>query len=312
MPWKATGKSVIGTLHQKHNLPCQDYNDYRILHENEIIVGSVADGAGSAKYSEHGAKVTVETVIAQITQELEKHPNVPNFFLDLLESGENQIDLFYRTLMQEIQEKLAEKAQQLNCSLKDLACTLIAFIASGEGMVALQIGDGFLVTRTDGETEYRLVFQPYKGEFANETTFVTSTLAQETIQIKILKQKTVFICAATDGLERVAIRFMGWQPFAPFFQPLESFMDNYIPEVGTSDVSSIDSQNQTNTENPTKIEQDIPYYEKPELKDISNQDNQEQDEKLSYLENFLNSNRLNNHTNDDKTLLLCFYQPLEL
>ena len=194
-----------------------------------------------------------------------------------------------------------------------------------------------------------MVFQPDKGEFANETTFVTSKLAQETMQLKVLKQKTVFICAATDGLERVAIHFKGWEPFAPFFQPLESFMVNYVPEVVTefretnqvnSDdnpgavESQIDSQNQTDSENTTTTEQQIQAQEQNipdqkeqensealELKNISNQNNQEsaeiqnledtqsQHEKLSYLEKFLSSNRLNAHTNDDKTLLLCLYRP---
>ncbi|MGB6297717.1 MAG: protein phosphatase 2C domain-containing protein [Rivularia sp. (in: cyanobacteria)] len=347
MPWKATGKSVIGTLHQKYNLPCQDYNNYRIFNENEIIVGAVADGAGSAQYAEHGAKIAVETVISEITQIVEKLPSGAKLLLDLLESDQNKIDLFCCTLVQEVQEILAKKAQQLNCSLEELACTLIAFIASPQWIVALQIGDGFLVTRADGETDYRLVFEPDKGEFANQTTFVTSNLAQQTIQIKVLNQKTVFICAATDGLERVAIRFKGWQPFKGFFQPLESFMDDYIPEIATevrektqgiSDVntrrveSQIDLTNENNTKNSTSIEQQIQplkqyipddkeeNFGELELKDITNQDNQkpleikklentqQQHEKPSYLEKFLSSNRLNDRTNDDKTLLLCLHQ----
>ena len=97
MPWKATGKSVIGTLHQKHNLPCQDYNDYNLLHQSEIIVGAVADGSGSAKYAEDGAKITVETFITQITQRLQEVSSNVNLFFDLLESDQNQIDLFCST-----------------------------------------------------------------------------------------------------------------------------------------------------------------------------------------------------------------------
>ena len=126
-------------------------------------------------------------------------------------------------------------------------------------------------------------------------------------------------------------------------------MVNYVPEVVTefretnqvnSDdnpgavESQIDSQNQTDSENTTTTEQQIQAQEQNipdqkeqensealELKNISNQNNQEsaeiqnledtqsQHEKLSYLEKFLSSNRLNAHTNDDKTLLLCLYRP---
>lgn len=65
MAWKAIARSATGTSHQKQQLPCQDYGDYQIL--NEVIIGSVADGAGSAKHAEVGAKLAVKTVLEYLT-----------------------------------------------------------------------------------------------------------------------------------------------------------------------------------------------------------------------------------------------------
>ena len=101
-----------------------------------------------------------------------------------------------------------------------------------------------------------------KGEFANETTFVTSRNALDDMQVSVISHPLEFICAATDGLERVALRVSDWMPFAPFFNPLSEYL--------------------AQTPNP--------------------------DEDKAYLASFLDSERLNQKTQDDKTLLLCLYQ----
>lgn len=49
MAWKAVARSTVGTSHLKQQMPCQDYGDYKVL--NKVIIGAVADGAGSAKYA---------------------------------------------------------------------------------------------------------------------------------------------------------------------------------------------------------------------------------------------------------------------
>ena len=67
MNWKAIARSAIGTSHIKQQMPCQDYGDYKII--DDAIIGVVADGAGSAKYSDVGAKLAVDTVLKAITSQ---------------------------------------------------------------------------------------------------------------------------------------------------------------------------------------------------------------------------------------------------
>ena len=112
------------------------------------------------------------------------------------------------------------------------------------------------------QEEPQLLFPPDKGEYINETTFVTSTDALNGMRVSVRSGKQEFICAATDGLERVAIRMSDCTPFAPFFQPLEDYLRQVIH---------------------------------PERED-------------KYLMSFLDSDRLNARTDDDKTLLLCLYE----
>ncbi|MDZ8262563.1 PP2C family serine/threonine-protein phosphatase [Nostoc sp. ChiQUE01b] len=254
MDWKAVTRSEIGTSHQKQGIGCQDYGDYRIF--KDVIVGAVADGAGSAKNSDIGSKLAVETVL-KCFFDINEFPQKQAFSQPL--SKEEAQKVFAEIVNQVITE-LHNQADKEDYSVNDLACTLLFFIATPDWFAAMQIGDGFIVVRSQ-ESEYKLLFQPDKGEFANETTFITSTNALEEMQVEVIFQKQEFICASTDGLEKVAIRLSDWKPFPPFFKPLEEYLHEAV--------------------------------------------NPEDEDK--YLTEFLNSERLNSRTDDDKTLLLCLF-----
>lgn len=167
----------------------------------------------------------------------------------------------FEKIVNQVITELREEADKEDYFIHDLACTLLVFVATPDWVAAMQIGDGFIVMRSQ-ESEYQLLFQPDKGEFANETTFITSTNALKEMQVKVIPEKQEFICASTDGLEKVAIRLSDWKPFSPFFKPLEEYL--HEPVNG--------------------------------------------EEKDKYLTEFLNSERLNSRTDDDKTLLLCLFE----
>ena len=286
MNWKAIARSAIGTSHVKQQMPCQDYGDYKIV--NDAIIGVVADGAGSAKYSDIGAKLAVETVLKTITEqdiatiaELYSSHSVretertnsawrPWNLLGKAEKNSNAATIersptelkasqFFSQIVKQVASALSSRAESDNYSLDDLACTLLVVIATPEVIAAMQIGDGFITVRYPKQ-DPQLLFSPDKGEYINETTFVTSTNALEDMKVVVQPGQPEFICASTDGLERLAIRMSDWTPFAPFFQPLEQ----YLRET----------------------------------------DNLESN---TYLDDFLNSPRLNARTDDDKTLFLCLY-----
>ncbi|BAZ12562.1 hypothetical protein NIES4071_43930 [Calothrix sp. NIES-4071] len=262
MTWKAIARAVIGVSHQKQGMPCQDYGKYEI--SDDVIVGAVADGAGSAKYSDIGANLVVESVVnhlLEIAKRIQKRKRCTLCSSQAL-SQQRAKKLFTKTLLK-ARAALQEQADSKDYSIDELACTLLVFVATPEWVAAMQIGDGFIVTRAT-DSEYKLIFPPDKGEFANETTFVTSTNAKDEMQVEVLLGKPEFICASTDGLEKLAIRISDWAPFPPFFQPLEEYLRE------TSD---------------------------PEKED-------------EYLSNFLNSERLNARTDDDKTLLLCLFDKM--
>ena len=256
MNWKATYYCAKGTWHGKHNIPCQDYAYYHRY--DKVILGAVADGAGSAKYADIGAKLAVDNILEYLKQSQQKFSKKSEFNNSSFNEKEAK-QLFCDGIQKEVIPALKKKAQEKQCSINEFACTLIAFIATPNCITAMQIGDGFLVLSLNNKKDYQLLLKPDKGEFVNETKFVTSKNVLSTLNFKFLSGTPKFICASTDGLEKVAILLSNLTPHAPFFEPLEIYLKQ--------------------TKNP--------------------------ESNTKYLEQFLNSERLNSRTNDDKTLLLC-------
>jgi hypothetical protein len=220
--WKAVARSSIGTSHHEKQTSCQDYGKYCIL--NDVIVGAVADGAGSAKYSEIGASLAVNRVLAYFSG-IERWLQKQNYLCQSHPqplSEEKARGFFARSVTKVISE-LQKQATSSGHSVDDLACTLSVFIATPQWLAAMQIGDGFIAVRPQN-LEHQLLFLPDKGEFINETTFVTSGNALDEMQVRVLPGHQEFICASTDGLEKVAIRISDWTPFSPFFKPLEEYL----------------------------------------------------------------------------------------
>ena len=218
MNWKTACHSSVGVANQKKRIPCQDYANYLLLNQ-EVIIGAVTDGAGSAKYAEIGAKLAVEETLKYLAN------NHQQFSRQSSPAMDNIAQQIFSNVVKTVNNVFITKAKQEKCSINDFACTIIVFIATPKWIAAMQIGDGFLVVRLENEKNYELVFQPDKGEYINETTFITSKNALDKMQIKVLSGNKKFICASTDGLEKVSINLSNWHPHSPFFKPLETYLE---------------------------------------------------------------------------------------
>jgi serine/threonine protein phosphatase PrpC len=263
MGWRSLSRSVVGTRHQHRQLPCQDAGGTRIL--GDIMLGAIADGASSASQSEIGAKLAVKIALdylenlEQWLQPNDEHPGWPTVERSPTEA---QIKRLFERTTHKVRAALKQQAEENGYGFEDLASTVLAFVATPHWFAAMQIGDGFIVGSM-GDGTYQLMFQPDKGEFVNQTTFVTASTALEDLQFRVIPGSPRFICAATDAFERLALKTQDWSTHPPFFKPLEEYL----------------------LETPSPEEDD------------------------TYITGFLDSEHLNSHTDDDKTLLLCLYEP---
>lgn len=222
--WKVVCQSVRGRSHRERNLPCQDYGAYRLLGP-QLLIGAVADGAGSAPLADIGSRLAVETALAVLEREM--GPMAATGQLPIPAPAEKLARVFkpiFHTVLGQVEQRLEEEAKRVQHPVEALSSTLIVLVASPAWTAALQIGDGFILFRSQGEA-YQLLFQPDKGEYANETTFVTAKDVLAQAQIKAIDEAPEFLCVATDGIENVSINLANWEPFPPFFQPLDRYLE---------------------------------------------------------------------------------------
>jgi hypothetical protein len=213
MPWKIVAASVQGTSHTKTGTPCQDSHCF--AQKDNILVGAVADGAGSASSAEIGSSVAAETFVSKIT----------DLISSLGEISEHVAQSVVKQGVLEARAALERKAQEQSPgkSLRDFATTLIAFIATGEFVAAAQIGDGALVCLSLDNELFAITVPPL-SEYINETTFLVSENWIDSLQATIICQKIKAIVAFSDGLQLLALKLPESIPYEPFFRPLFNFV----------------------------------------------------------------------------------------
>ncbi|MBF0477696.1 MAG: protein phosphatase 2C domain-containing protein, partial [Deltaproteobacteria bacterium] len=173
--WNTVAAYLEGTRHRKTGTECQDYGEVLTV-SDEMILGALADGAGSVKYSSHGAELAVKTTLKMLAQ----------VDWNLITSEEETRAVFLKVL-DAVGGAFGSRAGRAGWMIKDMACTLLAFVATPDWLAAMQVGDGAMVVRTAGG-EYELLFTPDKGEYINTTTFVTSANAGQVLQTKMIRR----------------------------------------------------------------------------------------------------------------------------
>ncbi len=149
---------VRGRGHEQDGTRGQDRTAY--LSRRGVQVLCLADGAGSATYSEYGAQAVVEEGCALLAEH----------FADLVASGDAEQSR--REILERLRARLGQVAARLDCSVADLASTFLAVAVSADRFIVIHIGDGVIGYIKHGDL--RVISTPDNDEFANQTTFVTS------------------------------------------------------------------------------------------------------------------------------------------
>ncbi|MDR3108269.1 MAG: protein phosphatase 2C domain-containing protein [Planctomycetaceae bacterium] len=186
--WRVSGASVIGTSHTKSKTVCQDaWAAYRT---QTVLSVCVCDGAGSAMFSDEGA-----TLVSKFLTQL---------FADKFKFAFYRPKKFVRLAFSIAKNKLRKIAA--GRSLREFACTVVLAAIHADGRwLTLHLGDGGIIARFD-ENKFRVISPPLKGEFANETVFITSFGASRCVNINrsgIRAKNLTGLALFSDGLERI-------------------------------------------------------------------------------------------------------------
>ena len=164
--WNGFAVSVIGFSHINKDLPCQDAS---LVVAAPRAAAIVCDGRGSAKLSHFGAQAAVKAFQNQIAV---FEPMLATI-LDEESVAPERWDMFsriiYRTLAQSKQE-LVREYNNADITEREFDFTVACAVTGKKHIGCFQVGDGAIVMRKDGATF--TVFEPDKGEFANQTVFL--------------------------------------------------------------------------------------------------------------------------------------------
>ena len=158
---------VRGRAHEAEGTRGQDRTAY--LSRGGVKALCLADGAGSATHAEPGAQAATDAGSAFLV----------DHFHDLLASDD--AGAAREAMLRHIRSRLEFVAAGHGCAPTDLASTFLGVGVDGERFVAVHVGDGVIGYMKDREV--RVVSAPDNAEFANQTTFITSSDAATAMRL---------------------------------------------------------------------------------------------------------------------------------
>jgi hypothetical protein len=118
----------------------------------------------------------------------------------------------------DLQSEMSAQAACNGLSVRDFACTLLVTVIESQYAAFLQIGDGAIVVSTPLEPdEYHWVFWPERGEYANQTCFVTDEDAAHHLQFDSCNMEIDEVALFSDGVQSLALHYESRTAYAPFF-----------------------------------------------------------------------------------------------
>ncbi|MDT0164510.1 PP2C family serine/threonine-protein phosphatase [Actinotalea sp. AC32] len=158
---------VRGRGHLRDGTPVQDRTKF--LSRGGVQVVCLADGAGSASSSQFGAQAVVDEGCAMLVDR----------FADLAMSHDGARAKV--ELLDQLLSRLNKVAIRHGLEVGDLASTFLCVAVSGDRFLGAHVGDGVVGYLKNGQL--KVVSAPESSEFANQTTFVTSGGALESMRL---------------------------------------------------------------------------------------------------------------------------------
>ena len=221
--WKIASASVMGTGHIMTGQPCQDSSQYRCLRipgaPPDTLVAAVADGAGSAPYSDQGSRLAAGASINTVADGLS------NRSADI---GADELRDLLTESFEAARRAIAEVAEANGHRPREYATTLLLAVHVNGLLGAAQIGDGAIVAAGD-DGDFTLITTPDRGgEYANQTSFVTQSSAMDALQFSIVPEfHARQVAMFSDGIQNLVLDYRDREvpiPHAPFFQGVFSWL----------------------------------------------------------------------------------------
>ena len=221
------GTSLIGLSHIAKGSVCQDANKVCSL-KNGWFVAAVADGVGSAKYSDEASKIAVETIINECLNNIDKNTLLADCKTVLLNA--------YNEANKRIQEYADNKKE----SISEFDTTLHSVIYDGQHLVYAHSGDGGIVALGD-DGKYIKLTNPQKAE--DGICVIPLRAGENFWEIKVVDDMIInSVLLATDGIYDTFFPYLlKGQENEIYVSLIRYFMDNNILNVSDRNIKDIEN-----------------------------------------------------------------------
>lgn len=211
--WSASYVCVRGRYHETKDIPCQDAAAIQIKEEKLAIC--VCDGSGSASLSHLGAKGVAAGVTTWLLENSEK-----------IFSGSAGIE---KDIVKIALDCIHRQMEQHEGKFDDYACTLIAFLLQNDRVFVAHLGDGIIAIVEAGVP--KILSMPDRGEFLNETFFITSSNAHSHIRTSIstISKLVTSFAITTDGPQPFLFHYKT-KAVSAIVEQMASWLDEASPE----------------------------------------------------------------------------------
>ena len=178
--------SQRGRSHAHEGNPRED--DFGLAYDKayEWYILTVADGAGSAKFSRKGSEIACQTVIEECRKEIASQDNelellIKNFYNDKTDKNRKQLgDIIYKILGTAVfrtKNNIEKEAKEKGYAVKDYAATVLISLCKkynfGWFAAAFWVGDGGIGIYNKETQFLKILGEPDGGEYAGQTRFLT-------------------------------------------------------------------------------------------------------------------------------------------
>lgn len=145
--------------------------------------------------------------------------NKAPMLVDMVGSGDPP-QTYMRGIFQAALEEIQVRASELGLAPGQLATTLAVAVITPRATTVAQVGDGIVACELNGRPQ--VLVPEVKGEYANETVFLTSAGALDShLQVEHLALPVQRFALSTDGLRYKILKLQeGGLPFEPFFEAI--------------------------------------------------------------------------------------------
>lgn len=251
------GISLLGRSHKEKETPCQDFHIYEDLGDGWNVF-IISDGAGSARESHRGSRMTCNLMVRAIRKLLEKSQWKSQQDLP------SDIDWYieFSSICRGIKGMIEEQIETLDepVSSKDFNATIQVLIVSPNGMLVGHIGDGRMGFQDNDGIWHSLII-PHKGEEANSTVFLMNRWDKPRIpaakmsgvhipETRVINSIPAKVVLMTDGCENFSWKCVAYneekgqyidrnEPFESFLNPLFEKLDYLTGEEKLEKYSSL-------------------------------------------------------------------------